>query len=274
MGTALDARRPLRLTSPEPRTVVLGDSWIRGLGPERRQAFGKRIAAATGASEVLDLAAISRTAVDVVDDHLDAIAAFGPQLAVVGVGGADSLVFPAAWIQRTIDRWAPPKWHGVEGLMVPAYRHRDRRKRWIQRVETSAKVAVKQLLVTVFGGHRRVGLPEFEAAMQTLLEHLRTLHCAAVVVGFPPVDPVYSPGTNASVRRTNAVLARLCADRDDVVYVDSKGFLTRWDDYLSDHVHLSASGHEHVARGVLEQVAFEVQPAGVAAAVAGGEETA
>lgn len=276
MGTALDARRPLRLTTREPRTVVLGDSWIRGLGPERRQAFGKRLAAAAGASAVLDLAAVSRTAVDVVDDHLDAITAFAPDLAVVGVGGADSLIFPAAWIQRAIDRHAPPAWHGVEGLMVPAYRPRDRRRRWMQRAETVAKLGVKQVLVTVFGGHRRVGVAEFETAMRTLLDHLSTLQCAAIVVGFPPVDPVYSPRTNASVRRTNAVLARLCADRDDLVYVESGGFLRRWEDYLSDHVHLSASGHQRVAEGVLGRVSWDLPEAGIAVSGAAhsAEETA
>ncbi len=255
MGTTPDAEGSVDVSGDRPRVVILGDSWVRGLGPERRKAFGRRIAGELHAAETLDLSAISRTGPDVVANHLDAVSTFRPQVAVLGVGGADSLVFPAPWIQAAVDRFAPPAWHGVEGMMLPIRRPRDRRQRWRQNAENVAKIAVKQLLVHAFGGHRRVSVEGFEQSMVAILDRLEALDCAPIVLGFAAVDGRFSPGTNASVLRTNAVLQALCATRPEALYVDSQTFLRRWADYLPDHVHLNAAGHEHVATEVMAAIA-------------------
>jgi len=61
------------------------------------------------------------------------IAAFAPEVALVCVGGADSLIFPAWTVQRLIDKYAPKEWQGVEGMMPLARYSRDR---WPRLAET------------------------------------------------------------------------------------------------------------------------------------------
>ena len=90
MGTSPDAGGPVLVTTPwgvpdAPRVVLLGDSYMRGLGSERRRAFGKRVAAAAGAGAVLDLCAVSLTAPEIAANHLDAVGEFAPDLAVLAV---------------------------------------------------------------------------------------------------------------------------------------------------------------------------------------------
>jgi len=243
------------LPGAERRVLILGDSWVRGLGPERRAAFGKLIAKGIGATELVDLSAISRTAPDFVNDHLVAVRESAPVIAIVNIGGADSLIFPAWRVQRFIDRFAPPHWHGVAGLMPIARYSRDRKRRRRQIVENVAKVMIKQLIVNLFGGRRRVGVPEFESAARTLMSQLHQLGTLMIVVGLGPVDPFLSPKTNSSVRKTNVVLARLCDELPGAVFIPTTRMVRRWDDYLSDHVHLSADGHRHIAEGVLAALA-------------------
>lgn len=233
------------------RVAVLGDSWIRGLGPERRNAFGKLIAHGIGATDVLDLSAISRTAPDFAAEFLETMRDFQPDIAIVNLGGADSLIFPAWPVQRFIDRFAPPRWHGVEGLMPIARYSSDKRRRRRQRIENFAKIVLKQVVVNVLGGRRRVSVADFEQATRTVMTFLHRQGTSMVVLGIGTVDPLLSPKTNRSVDKTNAVLIRLCEEVPGAIFVPTTPHIHRWGDYLSDHVHLNREGHRHVADGVL-----------------------
>jgi lysophospholipase L1-like esterase len=240
--------------------VILGDSWVRGLLFERRHPFGKLIAEGINASEVLDLSAQSRTTVDVVSCHLGSIGSFRPDVAIVNIGGADSLIFPRAALQRLVERWVPMKHHGARGWMPPASYSSKPYKRAKQRATHIVRIVMKQVLVNLFGGQRRVSVPEFERAAETLFDYLQAHDVLMVVVGFGPVDGLYSPKTNASVEATNSVLRTLCLAHSNALYIGTGHFLRQWDDYLADHVHLNAQGHQRVAAEVLKVLEREKLP--------------
>jgi hypothetical protein len=235
---------------PGPRTLVLGDSWVHGLS-KGQGTMSRLLPAAVGASAVLDLSKISRVATDVVADHLPEIDAFGPDFALVAIGGADSLVFPAAWMQRLIDRFAPPDWHGREGLMPPAIQPRDRRKRIRQRIGVVGKAIIKQIMINVFGGRRRTPLDEFEAAARRILGLLAVHDATVVLVGCTYVDRLTFPRSTTNIKAAHAVLHRLAEEFPAALYVDAAGMVEEWTDYLPDRVHLTRDGHRRVTDGVL-----------------------
>ncbi len=231
-----------------PRTLVLGDSWLRGLS-KGQHTMSRYLPEAAGASEVLDLSRISRIVSDVVDGHLDEIEGFAPELAFLAVGGAESLVFPKPFFQKIIDRYFPPQWHGVEGLQPSARPRRDRKLR--PRLEAFAKVALKQVLVNVFGPHRRQELSHYEASLRIVLDVLHAHGTVVVIIGATDVDGWGSPRSSEHIRAANRVNARVADEYRDVLFVETNPYVVKWDDYLVDHVHLARSGHRAVTDGVL-----------------------
>jgi lysophospholipase L1-like esterase len=256
-------RRPAMEPSVEraPRRVlVLGDSWIHGLGSERKRNFGALLCQSLSATEVLDLSAVSRTTRDVVRDHLSSIVQFAPDIAVMNVGGTESLVFPAPPIQRLIDRYAPPRWHGPEGLMPPVRYSREKSRRVRQKLAYIAKLILKQIVINLLGGRRRTPLGEFGDAAMEILELLASLGTSVIVIGVGPVDGRLSPRTNRSIADTNVLLRRLVAAKPNCLFISSQQMPRKWDDYLSDRVHLSRSGHQRVADGVMTQLSRSGAP--------------
>ena len=242
-----------------PRTLVLGDSWARGLG-NGQHTMSRYLPAEVGARAVLDLSKISRILSDVVEGHLDEIDGFAPELAFLAVGGAESLIFPKPVFQRIIDRFFPPRWQGIAGLQPSARPRRDNKLR--PRIEAVAKVLLKQLLINVFGAHRRQELSRYECSLRTVLELLRTHATVVVIIGASDVDGWGSPKTSEHIRDTNAVNARLAEQYPNVLFVDSNPFVHKWDDYLVDHVHLAKSGHRGITDGVLDRMRVAGQPWG------------
>jgi lysophospholipase L1-like esterase len=233
------------------RVLILGDSWICGVSRERKTAFGKQLAQRFGASDIVDLSAISRTAPDVVRDFLAEIECFQPAVAIVNIGGADSLIFPRDIFQRMLDHYAPKEWHGL-GAFAPAVMYSPvRRKLLWQKTRSFIGVILKQVLVNAFGGRRKVAVEEFERCAALILDTLTRCGAAILVVGFAQVDGSTSPKTNRSINKTNRVLKDLCAGRENALFVATDDYLRRWEDYLPDHVHLNREGHQRIADGIV-----------------------
>ena len=246
-------------TPAGPRTLVAGDSWMRGLS-KGQGSLSRLVPAAVQACDVLDISRISRITTEIADEHLEQIDAYAPQFAFLGIGGADSLVFPAPWFQRLIDRFAPPKWHGIEGLQPAAVRALSRRARIRQRVDLVLKTVLKQLVVNLFGSYRRSPIGDFEAAARRILAVLERHGTTTVLMGFTEVEELTSPKTNASIAQTNEVLRRLAREFPHTLYVDTIGAVHKWDDYLVDRVHLSRAGHKKVAEHLMRTLADAGEP--------------
>lgn len=234
-----------------PRTLVAGDSWVCGLS-KGQGTLSRMLPEAVAAREVLNISKISRIATDIVADHLDEVDAFAPDLAFLAVGGADSLVFPKPFFQRFIDKHFPPKWQGIEGLQPSAKIVRDRKKRIRHNVESFLKALLKQAMINLFGGHRRVSLEQFEVAVRTIMRTLDVHGTHVVLIGCSDVDGWTSPRSTKNIRATSRLLAKLAEEHPRALYVDSNQLVSKWDSYLVDHVHLTRDGHKGVCAGVVD----------------------
>jgi hypothetical protein len=231
------------------RVAVLGSSHSVGLGVHGR-SFAVRAAELLGADGTLQLSRSAQLVSQVGADTLDAIDGFAPTLVIVSFGAAEGHVHPSRFLQAVLDRFAPASWRGPDGIEPRPYFSQRPRRRLAQRAVSRAKVLVKRLLIGLTGGFHRLPAAEFEAGLRGLLDRLGP--APKVLVGLWPVDERMFPRSNPVLRRNDAILRMMAAERPDAVYVDTATAVRRWEDYLDDHAHLNESGHERVAALIAE----------------------
>jgi lysophospholipase L1-like esterase len=235
------------------RVLVLGDSIAGGLGA-RGRPFPRLVAEALGEPPMLDLSKSSR----LIDESLsmaEQIAAFAPTLAIVQHGAAESIVHPGPLANGLIDRFAPPGWHGVEGLQPRPYYCSDARKRRHQRRVSSLKLAIKRLVIASSGGRSRMTPEMFERHLGELIAMLHAHDCDVVVLGMWRWDERLHPRSRAAVDGTDAAIRRVVEADPRVAFVDVEATLRCWEDYLDDRMHWNDEGHVRVAAAIVATVA-------------------
>lgn len=234
-----------------PRVVLLGDSVIAGLGV-RGRSYGMLVAESLGASHTLRLARSTHTIIDALA-RVEKVRDYRPDVILVGVGGADGVVHASATLQKIVERFAPKSWQGVEGLEPRAYYVGSKWTRIRQRVTTLVKVTIKHVGVRLGDGYQRVPLESFEPKVNELFQRLSEIGCPVIVCGISDSDPRYFPRTEAALVQYREVMSAASARHDNFVYVDIRPPLKRWDDFISDHIHLNPSGHAKVAELILDE---------------------
>jgi hypothetical protein len=235
-----------------PRVLIVGDSQIFGLGTNGR-TLGKLAAERLAATAVLDASGVSKTVGDALADA-DQIRAFGPSVAVLCCGGTESLVHAGPAVQRLVERWAPPTWHGVNGLDPRPYYSRRLRRRIRQRITSTLKVGVKHVVVRATGGQRRVPSKELERNLRALLALLDEIGCLSVFVSMWEIDERMFPRTGAAFAETQAVLEGCVAEQPGAKLVDAWHALNYWGDFQEDHLHFNETGHRRIAGLVVEAI--------------------
>lgn len=227
------------------RLLVAGGSTAAGLGA-RGRPFPRRAAELLGGPELLDLSRSGRL-IDETLDHVDDIRRFRPDVALVALGGSESVVHPGPVAKRLIERYAPTSWHGVGGLQPRAYYSTDPARRCRQRVVSWLKVALKHVLIPLTRGGPRMAPEVFGRHLDELLTVLEQAGCATVVLGLWPIDERLFPGTPACFARTEREIVRVTSEHRSASFVDFGSELRVWDDYLDDRLHLNDDGHARVA---------------------------
>ncbi len=234
------------------RLLVLGSSIASGLGT-RGRPFPQLLTETLGDPLLLDLSESSR----LIDESLtmvDEIAAFAPTLAIIQHGSAESVVHPGPLVNRLINRYAPPTWHGVGGLYPRAYYSSDPRKQRRQRRISSLKVAVKRIVIPLSRGRSRMTPETFEKHLVKLIAILHSQDCDVVVLGMHRRDDRLFPRSAAAADRADAVIRRIAEADPRVVFVDVEATLRCWEDYLEDHIHWNAGGHARVTAAIATAV--------------------
>jgi hypothetical protein len=235
-----------------PRVLIVGDSQIFGLGTNGR-TLGKLAADKLGAAAVLDVSGVSKTVADTLADA-DQIRAFRPSVAVLCCGGTESLVHAGPVVQRLIERWAPPTWHGVNGLDPRPYYSRRLGRRIRQRITSRLKVAVKRVVVHGTGGQRRIPVDELRRDLQALLALLAETGCLSVFVSMWEADDRLFPRTGRAMAETQTVLAQCIAEHSHAILIDAWRALDYWGDFQEDHLHFNEVGHRRIAGLVVQAV--------------------
>lgn len=241
-----------RTTGAGPRVLLMGGSTAFGLGV-RGRSFGVLAAEQLDAAAVLDLTA-SGPLLDESLGRWGEVEAFAPQVAVLCVGHAEQVVHPALRVQRTIERFAPPTWHGVAGLQPRPYFSTSRATRVRQHVTSRAKTVVKTAAIRAGGGHQRMPLETFRGHLADLLARLDALGVTTVVLGSWPVDAALFPGTGAAFARLEEAIATEADRVGSAHFLAPTPRLQVWQDYLADHMHWDHEGHARIAAAVVELV--------------------
>ncbi|MEQ7847220.1 SGNH/GDSL hydrolase family protein [Nocardioides kribbensis] len=241
-----------------PRLLLMGGSTATGLGV-RGRSFGRLCAERLGSASVLDLTG-SGPLIDEAMLRAEEIRQFRPDVALVCCGHAEVLVHPPQRFQACLERFAPASWHGVAGLQPrPYFSTSSSARRFRQRLTSWAKVRVKRGAMRL-GSHQRMDLPDFADHLDALLALLREAGTRVLVVGTWPIDEDLFPRSNQAWEALAAVL-REAAAKHGAEFVDPTPELDVWGDYLADHMHWSASGHERLAGVVTARI--DVSPSTV-----------
>jgi lysophospholipase L1-like esterase len=238
-----------RLGAGVGTVVVLGDSMSVGFGAGGR-SYGAVVSEALGAEKFVNLAALGRTTRQMMEEDTVTVAALRPDVVLAYAGMADSLPHPGERIQRIIERFAPPSWHGVDGLHRRAYFSGSRLRRAQQWVEATAKTTLKRTFIHLTGGYTRMNPEDFGVCLDGMLTELER-HAAVVSVGMFNADERRFPLQQRLNQPFRAQRFAVLADHPRVVPAEIIQRLRCWDDFMSDHAHWNAEGHAAVADEIL-----------------------
>jgi hypothetical protein len=251
--------RPL-VVPPQPRVAVLGCSLASGLGV-REQSVG-RVAAATLGAEAVLFKARARAGIDDVLAVVPRVGAFRPDLVIVSSGNVEALVHPRRVVEHVLERCAPKGWHGDVGLDPRPYFSADPAKARRQKVESAAKVLLKNILVRPFGGYTRMSLTEYEPLFRRLLEELTATGAAVVVLGPSKVSPLFFPHSQRNLARFERLQRSVIEGRPDVRHLSVRELLDARTQLQADRAHPTVAGHARLAAAVVSAV--EVRAAAAA----------
>lgn len=242
------ARLPIGL-----RLAIIGGSTAAGLGT-RGRSFATVVVECLEDPEVLDLSLSGR----MLDEHLgmaSTIQAFEPQLTIICAGLSESMVHPGPKAQAIIERWAPAGWHGVSGLQARPYYSTKRVKRARQRAVSKLKVVVKRTVIRTSKGRSRMSPEEFGKNMTDLLDLLEDLGCKTIVLDLWHTDDSLFPRSELAFQAASRELVAAVQKSQSASLLPLRETLHYWDDFLEDHLHWNAAGHQYVADLVLELIA-------------------
>jgi lysophospholipase L1-like esterase len=230
--------------------VVLGDSMSVGFGTGGR-SYGAVVAEALGAERFVNLAALGRTTRQMMEEDTLTVADLRPDVVIVNAGMADSLPHPGERIQKIIERFAPPSWHGVDGLHRRAYFSGSRRRRAQQRAEAMVKTLLKRTFIRLTGGYTRMSAKDFGLCLDGMLTELEHHATVVVSVGMFDADERQFPMQQRLNQPFRAQRFAVLADHPGVVPAEIIQRLRCWEDFMGDHAHWNTDGHAAVADEIL-----------------------
>ncbi len=248
--------------------AVLGDSSSTGFGTDGG-SYGALVGEALGAGRVENLARFSRTTKLMLEEDVAAVAALRPDLVIVQAGMGDSFPHPGEWVQRTLERFAPPTWHGVEGLERRAYFTGTRRQRARQWVTATAKTTIKRVLIGLTGGFTRSTPEEYEECLDLLLTELEDIAPTVLSIGMFDIDQRMFPKQHVMNLPFRERRFAVLSTHPRVIPVEISQRLQQWDHYHPDHAHWNTEGHAAVADEIVSALRAANARADASAPVAG-----
>jgi GDSL-like Lipase/Acylhydrolase family len=225
--------------------VAFGDSIANGIGARGEpypllvaERLGARYLDLTGSAAQIPYALAHR--------HI----AEGADIALIAFGITEGIIRPPSCALRFMPkRWRRPGW------MDPRPYYSSRRwKRVLQRVESAIRWRVKVALIRLTRGIRWGDPETYKHHLMELIDHLRAAGTTTIViVGHCGHDERFFPGSGRSCEEFLEI-NREVAQATGSLFCDSAGLCSRWDDFLCDHFHLSASGHRRIAEHLIARL--------------------
>jgi lysophospholipase L1-like esterase len=233
--------------------VVLGDSVAQGLGAMGR-SFPELLArqARAVAGHPVELVNLAGTATTVAESLavVDAVVALSPSIVIVHHGITEGLVRPRPAVLRFMPRrWRRPGWMDPRPFFSSRWP-----KRLAEKADSALRWRVKTATVRVWGGTTCATAADFERDLERLTARLeQETHALVVLLTHCGADERYFKGSNAALERCRAATERVAARHAArVLLCDVTNVCHRWDDYLADHMHPNAHGHEVIAAALAD----------------------
>lgn len=232
--------------------AAFGDSIANGMGC-RGAAYPQLLADRIGASYI-DLTATSAQLSDVMKARDRAM---GADIAIISFGITEAMIRPT---ERSL-RLMPPRWRKPGWMDPRPYFSGHARTRLAQRLESAVRWRVKSALIRLTGG-MRWGCPElYEHDLTELVAYLREHGTTTiVVVGRFGHDDRFFPLSSTSCDEFLAVNRQVALEMG-VIFCDGLDICRKWDDFLSDHFHPNATGHERIADRLEDVISLNPSPA-------------
>lgn len=219
------------------RTIALfGDSIACGLGVRDRR-YGQ-IVCAQNDLDLLDFAKSGSTIDETWQAYLDQGA---PQVefAVIAHGITEPIPRPRA----NQLRYLPPRWRRTGWMDPRPYFSRRRGRRLLEKIESSIRWRVKNLLMRI-GGHETFRDEDnYVASMLEACTYLIERGVTVIVLEPTSIDDRFFPGARIAQERYFDRIRRI----QGPVFLRTREALTEWDDYFLDRFHPNEKGHRKLA---------------------------
>jgi len=174
-------------------------------------------------------------------------------------GALESILRPAAIVERRPRLWLPRSWRGPAALDPRCYFSETWWRRAKQRSVDAAKQAARRRLLRMEPGRPLLSDADFLTAYGALLDRCAALGAVTVAIGLPHVSERVFPGSARVFRERSMAIAGLAAQRG-LTFVDWPSQLSaeaRPDCFFRDGFHPNARGAAAFAQSLVEATRLE-----------------
>ncbi|KQR24025.1 hypothetical protein ASF79_01950 [Agreia sp. Leaf335] len=143
-------------------------------------------------------------------------------------------------------RLVPDRWRQLGWMDPRPYYSAALRRRILQKIDSSARWRVKNLLIRIGGSYSVMPYAEYATTLNELVTELQDRSTRVIVVGPPDISERYFPGAAAAER-----LYESAAQALDVETLSLSGVLDLRSDYFGDQFHPNVQGHEKIASSLV-----------------------
>lgn len=232
--------------------VVLGDSIAAGLGVKDRSYCDlllEKLKDSYRNAQALNLAGSamqineSRACLSKVIDHQ-------PDVVVIAHGITEAIIRPR---QKSL-RFVPKRWRRAGWMDPRPYYSRRPWRRFIQRLESSIRWRVKNILIRNFGGLTWMSQTDYENHLKEVVTQLiHHMNAKIILMSHCGIDEKFFPNSLTSLDRFNSITERVSRIYENqVFYCELRYVCEKWDDFFQDHFHPNEKGHRKIANKIYE----------------------
>ena len=219
----------------ERKLTIFGDSIAAGLGA-RQKSYSQIVAEELG-MKLVSYAVSGYTVRESLRDYLSkpeptdfAVIAHGVTEPILRPNPRSLVLLPSRWKKLG---WMDPR----------AYYSTRLSRRSLEKIESGLRWRVKNFLIRIYGSSQLLSEEEYVSTINILYKLLIDNGAKVIVLGPPPIDERYFPGSS---KKQSEYLHAL--EQSGVPVLKIGGELDTWEDFLLDHFHPNASGHLKMAK--------------------------
>lgn len=233
------------------RIVIWGDSIAYGLGA-KGEAYGNLIQAKMKSQYNMEVHNFAQSKFQLSDSiqFIEDTIALDPDLVIIAHGTTEAIVRP----KKKDLKHMPIRWQNSQMDPRTYYSHRVW-KRLVGRMDSAIRWRVKNFLIRHFGNETWCTKEYFSDISSSVVDQLlEKTHAGIVLLSHYGIDERYFPHSLESLNDFSDLVKKVASKHTRTVYCDVRLTCSQWSDYLDDHFHPNAKGHEKIANEILKMI--------------------